>query len=48
MQREVEAGWGVADVCVGGGVNSQQEVVDEFEQVHVRRRPQHFLDDFDE
>lgn len=38
----------MADVCVGGRVHSQQEVVDEFQQVHVRGRPEHLLDDFDE
>lgn len=38
----------MADVGVGRWVNSQQEVVDQFEQVHVRRRPEDLLDDFDE
>lgn len=37
----------MADVGVGRWVNSQQEVVDQFKQVHVRRRPEHLLDDFD-
>lgn len=37
----------MADVGVGRWVNSQQEVVDQFEQVHVRRRPEYLLDDFD-
>ena len=48
VQWEVEAGWSVADVSVGWGVNSQQEVVDQFEQVHIWGWPEHFLDDFDE
>ena len=38
----------MADVGVGRRVNSQQEVVDQFEQVHVGRRPEDLLDDFDE
>lgn len=38
----------MADVGVGRWVNSEQEVVDQFEQIHVRRRPEDFLDDFDE
>lgn len=38
----------MADVGVGGGVDGQQEVVDQLQQVHVRRRAQHLLDDLDE
>lgn len=38
----------MADVGVGGRVDSQQEVADQSEQIHVRRRAQNFLDDFDE
>lgn len=38
----------MADVGVGGWVNSQKEVVNQFQQVHVRRRPEYLLDDFDE
>ena len=48
VQREVEAGGGVARVGVGGRVHGQQEVVDQFEQVQVGRRAQHLLDDFNE
>lgn len=48
MKREVEAGWSVADVGVGGWVNSKQEVVDKLQQVHVWRWAEHLLDDFDE
>lgn len=47
VQREVKAGGRVADVSVGGGVNSQQEIIDQPQQVQVRRRPQNLLDDFD-
>lgn len=47
VQREVEAGGRVAHVSVGGGVNGQQEVIDQPQQVQVRRRPQNLLDDFD-
>lgn len=47
VQREVEAGWSVADVGVGGGVNSQQEAGDQLQQLHVWRGPQHLLDDSD-
>lgn len=38
----------MANVGVGGWMNSQQEVADELQQIHVWRRAQHFLDDFDE
>lgn len=48
VERKVEAGRSVADVGVGRRVNGQQEVADEFEQIHVRRRSQHLLDDLDE
>lgn len=48
VQREVEAGWSVADVGVGGRMNGQQEVVDQLEQVQIRRGTEDFLDDFDE
>lgn len=48
MQREEEAGGGVAHVGVGGGVHGQEEVVDQLEQVQVGRGAQHFLDDLDE
>lgn len=48
VQWEVEAGWRVADVGVGGWVNGQQEVVDQFQQINVRGRPENLLDDFDE
>jgi len=47
VQREVEAGGCVAHVSVGGGVNGQQEVIDQPEQVQVWRRTQNLLDDFD-
>lgn len=38
----------MADVGVGGWVNGQQEVVDQFQQINVRGRPENLLDDFDE
>lgn len=47
MQREVEAGRRVAHVSVGGGVNGQQEIINQPQQVQVWRRPQNLLDDFD-
>lgn len=47
MQREVETGRSVADVGVGWRVNGQQEVVDQLQKFHVRRRPENLLDDFD-
>lgn len=47
MQREVEAGGRVAHVSVGGGVNGQQEIINQLQQVQVWRRPQNLLDDFD-
>lgn len=47
MQREVEAGGRVAHVSVGGGVNGQQEIINQPQQVQVWRRPQNLLDDFD-
>lgn len=47
MQREVETGWSVTDVGVGWRVNGQQEVVDQLQKFHVRRRPENLLDDFD-
>lgn len=48
MQREVETGGRVADVGVGWRVDSQEEVIDQLQQIHVWRRPQHLLDDSDE
>lgn len=47
MQREVEAGGRVAHVSVGGGVNGQQEIINQLQQVQVWRRPQNLLNDFD-
>lgn len=38
----------MADIGVGGRVNSQQEVVDQLQQIHVWRRTEHLLDNFDE
>lgn len=38
----------MADVGVCWRVNSEQEVVDQLQQIHVWRRPEHLLDDSDE
>lgn len=48
VQREVETGRSVADVGVCRRVNSKQKVVDQLQQIHVWRRPEHLLDDSDE
>lgn len=48
MQREVEAGRRVAHVGVGGRVNSQQEVVNQLQQLQVGGRAEDLLDDLDE
>lgn len=37
----------MTDVGVGWRVNGQQEVVDQLQKFHVRRRPENLLDDFD-
>lgn len=47
MQREVEAAGCVAHISVGGGVHSQQEIINQLQQVQVWRGTQNLLDDFD-